>query len=861
MTFDEFFKKATGLKEGPYPFQREFAEAKDLYQLVDVPTGLGKTAMVILGWLWRRFHAREEVRKATPRRLVYCLPMRVLVEQTRENARKWMANLCQAGYLQKDVPVHVLMGGEDQGDWAMWPEREAILIGTQDMLLSRALNRGYAASRARWPMEFGLLHNDCLWVFDEVQLMGSGLATTAQFEAFRRKLPTGNSPQAKDRHGCQSVWMSATMQRDWLKTVDFAPWVDSSTPLELSEEDRKCEEVKKRWEANKLLKPTDAKIGDATSLAERILTVHKRGTRTLVVVNTVRRACELFQALNAGDGGAQNQGRKGKKKREPQDNPTVPGTSKPRIVLLHSRFRPGDRARAFQEVLADPSPEGTIVVSTQVIEAGVDVSATTLFTELAPWASLVQRFGRCNRKGDDNERAVVHWIDLLDEETFKRVHPDKAKGKEGKTKSAKQITEAYQEHIQMLSRPYELDDLKASAEKLTGLMDVGPKSLPKVNLLFKHTHVIRRKDLIDLFDTTADLAGNDIDIDRFIRDVEETDVRVFWRDYGETPNETDGKDAETAPRRKELCPAPVGEFRKFAADARRKGKVWRWDFLEKRWEQADTARIVPGQIYLVDAVAGGYVVDRGWDAQSPKCVEAVTTADGTSAPESNEDDRYSQTATWQTIGEHTERVCSHLDAILHGLSIDSADALQHAARWHDRGKVHDVFVKTLPEGPPTHGNHWAKAPGTWKRYERRHFRHELASALAVLDSTNTQIPDHLRDLIAYLVGAHHGKVRLSIRSMPNEVRPAEGHRFARGIWDDDALPKTDLGGGIVAPAAKLSLEPMELGLCEHEPFKGQPSWAERMIRLRDNLGPFRLAYLEALLRAADWRASRPEDHL
>src|SRR6266542_878034 len=54
---------------------------------------------------------------------------------------------------------------------------------------------------------------------------------------------------------------------------------------------------------------------------------------------------------------------------------------------------------------------------------------------------------------------------------------------------------------------------------------------------------------------------------------------------------------------------------------------------------------------------------------------------------------------------------------------------------------------------------------------------------------------------------------------------------------------------------KLSLEPMELGLCEKAPFAGQPSWTERMLRLRDKLGPFRLAYLEAVLRAADMRAS------
>jgi CRISPR-associated endonuclease/helicase Cas3 len=39
---------------------------------------------------------------------------------------------------------------------------------------------------------------------------------------------------------------------------------------------------------------------------------------------------------------------------------------------------------------------------------------------------------------------------------------------------------------------------------------------------------------------------------------------------------------------------------------------------------------------------------------------------------------------------------------------------------------------------------------------------------------------------------------------------------------------------------------------------GAPSWVERVIALREQLGPFRLAYLEALVRAADVRASMRE---
>ncbi|MFQ5702328.1 MAG: DEAD/DEAH box helicase, partial [Acidobacteriota bacterium] len=247
--FDTFFKKATGFD--PFPFQRTFAEASSLPQIVRAPTGLGKTAMAIICWLWRRFTADEKLRADTPRRLVYCLPMRVLVEQIRECALDWLdATGLLAGTVEREPPkngrrgrvkaatyrwndamldqvaVHALMGGEHARDWDIHPEANQILIGTQDMLLSRALNRGYAASRARWPIQFGLLHTDCLWVFDEIQLMGAGLATSAQLEAFRRKLPHQGAESLANGHRCRSVWMSATMQREWLGTVDLAPRIE-----------------------------------------------------------------------------------------------------------------------------------------------------------------------------------------------------------------------------------------------------------------------------------------------------------------------------------------------------------------------------------------------------------------------------------------------------------------------------------------------------------------------------------------------------------------------------------------------------------------------------------------------------------
>src|SRR6266508_3523151 len=104
MNYADFFRRGFGKESekdfGPFEYQRRLAE-KPWPELLDVPTGMGKTAAVALAWLWKRGW-REGGRAAgpdagTPRRLVYCLPMRVLVEQTQRNVCRWLENLAVAG--------------------------------------------------------------------------------------------------------------------------------------------------------------------------------------------------------------------------------------------------------------------------------------------------------------------------------------------------------------------------------------------------------------------------------------------------------------------------------------------------------------------------------------------------------------------------------------------------------------------------------------------------------------------------------------------------------------------------------------------------------------------------------------------
>ena len=139
--------------------------------------------------------------------------------------------------------------------------------------------------------------------------------------------------------------------------------------------------------------------------------------------------------------------------------------------------------------------------------------------------------------------------------------------------------------------------------------------------------------------------------------------------------------------------------------------------------------------------------------------------------------------------------------------------------------------------------------------KRPGFRHELASALAWLQQHDGEDD---ADLVAYLIASHHGKVRLSIRSMPNEVKPDEADQlFARGIWQHDELPHVEIGNeaGEVSEALSLDLSLMQLG--EYIDQQGRPraSWLARALQLREAYGPFKLAYLETLVRVADWRGS------
>ena len=795
MQFAEFFRTATG--HDPYPYQSQVA-AEGLPEVLRVDTGCGKTEAAGLTWLWRRLHSG---RTETPRWLVYALPMRTLVDQTFKRFVKWRHAL---NLQPSELGVHRVMGGSDWSDraWRLYPERDAMFVGTIDMLLSRALNRGFADSRWNWPISFGAFNSGCQWVFDETQLMDAGVITGRQLQAFRTSFGTVQPTN--------TMWMSATVDFERLKTVD-APVIGRVT--EIAEADRGHASLAERLEAPRSVHALDA--GDVIKdkqVAHFAMEHHRPGTLTLVVVNTVKRAQAAFQAAQRVRGDVET-------------------------VLIHSRFRQADREAALKGVTDGLGPNGRVVIATQVVEAGLDLSATTLLTDLAPWSSIVQRAGRCNRDGKVANARML-WM---------RPPPN--------------------------SGPYEAEDMKAAEAALAGLPDVvTPRILTSVDVPTRVPPLptLRRRDLVELFDTLPDLSGNYVDVGRFIRDSDDRDVMVLWREVQEGELVSDIGPAAT-----ELCRVPIGQLRRFLNKPGR--RAFQAVPREKeRWTRLSAGDLRPNLTVALDVTAGGYTPEMGWFPTSKKNVAAIDEPPDVSPlpdqlDQRTEDDPGSTGSyvPWLTLKEHlddTEAVAADMIDAFGPLDLPPAvvQAAGLAARYHDLGKVHDVFQdairKTQADGdddPPSSEVMLAKGGSKRRlRYSQRYFRHGLVSALMLLGPERSLLEGVTEpDLVVYLAAAHHGRVRLGARRLEDEHCPPENADcdIALGVVDGDKVRAGVNIPGAVTRGGSVSLAHVGLGTADGP----VPGYTARMLTLRDrsDLGPFRLAWLEMLVRSADWRAS------
>jgi CRISPR-associated endonuclease/helicase Cas3 len=284
-------------------------------------------------------------------RLIYALPLRALAQGIYQTARvlapaPWIVTL-QTGE-QPDDPFFT------RGD---------IIVTTYDQVLSGMLCGPYGQSPRLNNINAAAVAGN-LVVFDEFHLMEpskaflTGIACLALFLGLTR-----------------SVWMTATATSPLIDELQKALQPDYVvlTP----------EEVQALPSVGTVLRVLLKEDGELS--AEAVL--RYPGARSLVVLNSVGRAQRLYEAVK-------------------QSQPNFP------VQLLHARFFQCDRERKQEfarEHFGRENPCPGILIATQVIEAGLDLTCDHLHTEICPMNALVQRAGRCARFA--GQQGVVHVYD------------------------------------------------------------------------------------------------------------------------------------------------------------------------------------------------------------------------------------------------------------------------------------------------------------------------------------------------------------------------------------------------------------------------------------------------------------------
>lgn len=179
--------------------------------------------------------------------------------------------------------------------------------------------------------------------------------------------------------GGKFMIMTATLPNIYIETLEEKNLIDENT-------------IVKEFYDDKIVRhKVDVIEQTIFSAIEEIIELGK-DEKVLVIVNTVDQANELYKKIL-------------------EESPTS------YVKVLHARFIQKDRQlleKELQNFASNQSAKG-IWITTQIVEASMDIDFDKLFTELAPLDSLFQRFGRCYRKRNYN--AELPNIKIFTEET------------------------------------------------------------------------------------------------------------------------------------------------------------------------------------------------------------------------------------------------------------------------------------------------------------------------------------------------------------------------------------------------------------------------------------------------------------
>jgi CRISPR-associated endonuclease/helicase Cas3 len=366
--FEATFKALTG--SAPFPWQRALYDrfiAGDVPASCAIPTGLGKTSVIAI-WLLARADGAP-----LPRRLVYVVNRRTVVDQTTEEIHR-VRERCAAAGLPDDLAISTLRGQmADNRAWSADPSKPAVICGTVDMIGSRLLFSGYRIGFRVRPLHAGFLAQDALIVHDEAHLE----------PAFQSLLESIHAEQVR----AGDAWPLRVLALTATPRTGTPAFVLGAADLEHPEERRRLRACKKL-----MLREVEEKaLSDAA--AELALTFKDSGRAVVIFLRSVDDVMAVVAKLAKSKVNVQ------------QLTGTMRGYERERLVACDPVF-----ARFLRSASAGDDARAAFLVCTSAGEVGVNLSADHLVADLSTFDSMAQRLGRLNRFGlrDDSEAHVLH---------------------------------------------------------------------------------------------------------------------------------------------------------------------------------------------------------------------------------------------------------------------------------------------------------------------------------------------------------------------------------------------------------------------------------------------------------------------
>jgi len=737
----------------------------------------------------------------------------------------------------------------------------AVICGTVDMIGSRLLFSGYGVGFKGRPLHAGFLGQDALLVHDEAHLE----------PAFQSLLDGIKAEQDRFRYEksrFRVMELSATS-----RGRNNQP---STPPFGLTDLDRRHPEVLRRIQATKKLVLTlqsTAKVGE--QLASTAIETFKDSGKAIIVfarfiedVNIVaERLAKANVPVKTLTGTMRGWEREGLT-RDP----------------IFARFLPKDNR---PEAVATAT--GTVcLVCTSAGEVGINISADHLVCDLTTFESMAQRFGRVNRFGD-NPDTQVHVI-----------HPGPEDFEDGPPDPQRKMTLGLLERLGGNASPEALSQLPED-ERAAAFAPM-PTILPTTDILHDAWSLTSIRDRMPGRPAVEPYLHG-------IRDWEPPETHVAWREEVGVIVDDLLKDYPPEDLLDEYPLKPHELLRD------RTDRVWKelvklaarhpqspvWivadqghvtvrqldDFIDLDKKRADEQ--LGKRIVLLPHNIGGLTAEgmlNGNHPPTPTSTDKPTNINNDVADKMTDkagrllrvrlwdgakdfdinskgmrdvrpridlpnpdDDEDSDTKSWHwfelpvardnsknavdpvLLDSHIADVEAQAKQIVDGLTFDPdakvnagiKQAILLAAKYHDLGKRRELWQRSIGR-PMAQAEIWfGKSGKQWKPRDITDYRHEFGSLVDLQRSEEFQsLGEDVKELVQHLIAAHHG-----------QARP---HFTATQAIDPESADSI-----CEALAAEVP---------------------RRFARLQRKFGRWGLAYIESILRAADWHASaNPSSHV